>query len=496
MWNLANAIVPQLYLLVISIAAARFLGPDTFGRQSFIAFVELSVLMLLAAGVPQSLARHVADAIGRDDAASGRGLVSWAWRLQLGIAVFSFGVLASVGLAGATPESAWVLAGVATAAGIAAAAPRGLLYGMQDWRRASLIGLVTGGFGAVATLVVLAAGGRIVAMFAVEAVVATGALVWTSLLGRGAERRLAPVAKHDPELTRAALRYAGLMTISIGLTIIIWRRTEVFFLEHYSTNAQVGFYSIAFAGSAVLAMLFQALSAALLPAVATLWGAGQHDRISSGYSRAVRLILLLALPLTALSLALGPELVLVVYGHRYADAREVLVILLSITPLVAMLYMSAALLAAIGRLRPMLVAGVVASAVTISFDFLLIPAFDSVGAAFANLGGQITVGVWVVIVTRGAVGDVHWRPAIIVRISLASVLAGASAWACVALLGGAAGVACGAVVGVALFALLGGILGIIDAGDASWLDDTVGGVGGGLTGRLIRFWARPAIQRS
>ena len=46
MWQSAGNLMPQLYTLAISVAAARFLGPERLGRQSFIAFVALSVVML------------------------------------------------------------------------------------------------------------------------------------------------------------------------------------------------------------------------------------------------------------------------------------------------------------------------------------------------------------------------------------------------------------------------------------------------------------------
>ena len=58
-WNLAATVLPQAYLVAISIAAARFLGPDQFGRQSFIAFVELSLVMLLVAGLAMAVSRYV-----------------------------------------------------------------------------------------------------------------------------------------------------------------------------------------------------------------------------------------------------------------------------------------------------------------------------------------------------------------------------------------------------------------------------------------------------
>ena len=41
LWNTASRLIPQVYSLGISVAAARFLGPNGMGRQSFIAFIEL-----------------------------------------------------------------------------------------------------------------------------------------------------------------------------------------------------------------------------------------------------------------------------------------------------------------------------------------------------------------------------------------------------------------------------------------------------------------------
>src|SRR5687767_8943918 len=63
-WFFAVNAIPQLYLVVVSIVAAHVLGPDLFGRQSFIAFVEISLVMLLTEGFVLALARFVAASLG------------------------------------------------------------------------------------------------------------------------------------------------------------------------------------------------------------------------------------------------------------------------------------------------------------------------------------------------------------------------------------------------------------------------------------------------
>src|SRR3989304_8559439 len=81
-WNVASRIIPQVYVLIVSVAAARFLGPDGLGRQSFIGFVQVSVTMLLSSGLAISLMRYVGEAIGRRGGDAVRGLIVWGWRLQ------------------------------------------------------------------------------------------------------------------------------------------------------------------------------------------------------------------------------------------------------------------------------------------------------------------------------------------------------------------------------------------------------------------------------
>src|SRR5919199_3967595 len=81
-WSTATNVVPQLYTLVISIAGARFLGPDGLGRQSFIAFVVASALNIFGLGMPIAVMRAVGESMGAGRPAEARGLVRWAWKIS------------------------------------------------------------------------------------------------------------------------------------------------------------------------------------------------------------------------------------------------------------------------------------------------------------------------------------------------------------------------------------------------------------------------------
>lgn len=476
-WSATARVLPQVYVLITSVVAARFLGPDGMGRQSFIAFVALSTATLFTSGLSISLMRYIGEELGADRPGTALDLVGWAWRLMAVAAVLGAGFLLAIAATGADPTGAWVLAGVGAAFGILHAVPSAVLIGAQRWRDATIVGLITGTVSVPATVAVLATGGGITGVFAVEAVVAAGNLAFTSLLARRAQRELPAEPQADPAVRRRVARYAAWSTLSVVLTLIVFRRSEFFFLDRWSSDSEIALYSIAFAAINALVLLFEASAATILPAFATLKGAGASDRIRSGYRRSLRLILMVALPITAGVLAVGPEVVRLVYGDEYSDTEPVLRLMTVVLPVVPLMYVGNALLVGLGYLWPMLVAGAVAAAVNVGLQVLLIPPFDAVGAALANAGAQVVVAVGVSAYAWRVVGDSPLDPGAVVRTTIASALAGLTAWRLVELAPGVPGVVAGTLAGVVLFMLAGRLLRILSREDADWLLTATGGRG-------------------
>jgi O-antigen/teichoic acid export membrane protein len=493
-WNFAVNAVPQFYLVFVSIAAARILGPDLFGRQSFIAFVEISLVMLLSTGLAFAISRFVAASLGERTPGAVAGLVHYGWRVAVPSALLGGTILVAFGLAGAEPPSAWILAGAAASAAILMRMPQAVLGGFQRWREMAVIGLITGTASMAATIAVLIAGWGITGMFAVEAVVAAGALVWTALI---AHRVIAsftgPVREEKPPI-RQMLRFAGIATAGEALTLIVWRRSEFVFLGAYSSDAEIGFYSLAFAVVTALTYAPSAVAGTLLPAVATLQGAGAIDRIRTGYSRALRLVLMMALPLAAGAAALGPELIRLVYGEDFTQGGKVLLVLLVPFPLVALMGLATAVLEAMGHLRVPFLSGLAAAAVNIALAFVLIPSYDATGAALANAGAQVVAAVPQLVFAHRFVGGARWRPGFMIRVALAAAVGGAAAAGCVIVIGGVAGVIAGTLAGLGAFGAIAKVTRMMPSDDADWLESTIGGLARGRMGRLIRFWARPSAE--
>ena len=445
--------------------------------------------MLLAGGLPLALTRYSGDALGRRRPGVVIGFARWVGRMAIAAAVVGAAVMVGFGLAGATPRAAWFIAAVVVAASLIQRVPSAVLNGLQQWRAASVVGVVMAVIAAVATVLVLWGGGGIVGMFAVEAGVTLTSLVWLWWLSRRAQAALGPPEPVERPLRRDFLRYAFIASLGVVLTFVVWRRSEFLFLNHYSTDSEIAVYSVAFSSVAALLLIPQAIVSVLLPAVATLLGAGATERIRQGFERAIRLLLVLTLPMTAFAIALGPLTLRVVYGEGFSGAGPVVVLLLIPLPIVTLMNLSKVVLAGMGRQGFQLASGAVGAAANIALDFALIPHYDAVGAALANAGGQLVSGLPVLVYAIRRIGIAHWEPWPLARTLLASIGAGVAGWLVQYWLGGVAGIVVGLAAATAVFAALAVALRILTVSDAVWLDDMLGRLFGGRMGRLIRICA-------
>jgi O-antigen/teichoic acid export membrane protein len=474
-WNVASTILPQFFVLVMSVVAARFLGPEDMGRQSFIAFVALSATALFGGGIATTLMRYVGESLGGGRPRVARDLATWAWNIATIAAAIGTAAMVGTGLLGATPEAAWILAGIGCGLGILQSIPNAVLVGAQEWRRASMVGLITGTIGVPLTIGVLAAGGGIVGMFAVDVAVVGANVIWSGSLSLGALRRMADRAERDPKVRHAANVYARWALLSVLLSTIVFKRSEFFFLNHYASDRDIAIYSISFATVFAITTLAESLAQVLLPAFATLFGGGERYRIEAGFDRAQRLVLMLALPLTAATVALGPEALKLVYGQPYSATGQIVQIMAIGIPLLAMMNLSHAFMVGLGKVKALLAIDTTAAVINLSLAFILIPPLHDTGAALANLVGQCAVAVIVTVYALRAMENVRLPVRQILATAVTAAVGGAAAYGVVELLTGVPGLLLGLIVGLILFIAVGSVLKIIRNDDAHWLMGSTAG---------------------
>jgi O-antigen/teichoic acid export membrane protein len=469
-WTGASQFVPYLYTTITSIVAARILGPTDMGRQSFIAFVVLIAQTICTSGLSYSIARYVGELMGRGESTSVRSLVSLGWKLAFGASLVAAGALVAVAAAGAEPREAWLFGAVAVLAGGLHKVPASTLIGGQHWRSQSVIVLVTGAASVVATIVVLELDWGVNGMIGVLAVATVAMLAWSMRLARRFVRSLpVPQVPLDEITRRAVVTFAAANSVPVILTFLVMQRSEFFFLDYYSSDAQIAYYSIAFATMLALLALPSAIRMVVIPSVANLVGAGDFDRIRRGFSRLVRLSILVTFPLTAAALSLGPDLITLIYGAPYAPAGTVLLILAAPIPLVPLSSSASALLTGYGRIKvPTLVSGG-AALVDVGAAALLVPHLDAKGAAIANVLALVTASLLLLPHCSRIVGGIDVSRSHVVRIAVTSALAGGAARLVLTVGEGMGIFIAAAAVGVALFGVLAVVLKVVPRQDADWL---------------------------
>ncbi len=442
-WSATGTVVSQLYTMVGSILTARFLGAASVGRVSFIALVEGTIFVLLSQGLPRALMRFTGESVGRGDEGDVRSLLSWSTRLGAAAAVASGAGLAAAGFLGAYPRWAWVFAGIACTASVLQSYPGAFLTGLQRWRTVTLAGLIPVSAGIIAKVVLLSFGLGLNSLFGVDAVAASVTLVATLILARRALHPLSHAPESNRQLQRDALRFGLISTLGILVTFVVWRRTEVFFLEHYSTDVQVALYSIPFATVSALLVVPQGLGAVLAPAFATLLGAGAHRQIAETMARALRTTALLSVFLAAATIALGPTLLRLVYGPEFRTTSHVLLVLALPFPLVAVMYTCLSALLGLRRQWFVILTDAVAAIFNLALDAVLIRRYAAMGAAEANAIAQTLGSVPVIVYTLRFAHGAEWHLLTLLRGALVAVAGGVVAWLVVGVLGGLPGLVVG-----------------------------------------------------
>jgi O-antigen/teichoic acid export membrane protein len=495
-WEVASSVIPQLFTVVQSIFIARYLGPTGVGTIAFISLIVYSGSTLLTLGLPSALLRFTGRLIGEGRGKEAVVLYRWTMRVEAIVAALFFAGMATAAYLGAHPPAAWVFAGVVAAGGIVNSVSSAFLRGQLKWRQARIFGMTTYGVNVGFTILILVLGGGISAVFAIDAITVIVNVTGTEALARRSTRELEASPGLEPARSgraerRRMVRFAGVSSINLFISLIVFQRTEVFFLAHYSTPTQVAIYSIPFSLVSALILVPHAIGNALAPAVATLWGAGHTDRIRTGFGRATRILLLILVVITSFALTVAPTAIRIVYGEEFAAAGQIMSILTVTVPFVPLGALSAALLVGIGRQWALTFIGLVAVVINLGLDWLLIPRYDAVGAAIANSTAQVLGSVPLFLYAVWIIGGVTLHFSKLIRgvvVAAVAALAGEVPLQTLPLV-------TGFVLGVAAFvgALLaaGLVLRPIAAADGVWMNETLGHWGNGLAGFVSRWFSAP-----
>jgi O-antigen/teichoic acid export membrane protein len=190
-------------------------------------------------------------------------------------------------------------------------------------------------------------------------------------------------------------------TLSQIFAVIVWERSEVFFLERFSSIEQVGIYGVAYTMLTMSMYLGWALVNGFFPAISRDFGAGAWERVRTKFQQAAVLATLFAVPLSLGAWVTLERIIVLLYGSKMLPAVPVAQILMAgLLPAVFASVLGLAI-TAVGGIWLHVRMGFLMSALNIALAIALIPHYGAIGAALSNTLSQcIHVSILVVLVHR------------------------------------------------------------------------------------------------
>jgi len=406
-WSSVELALELALPLVTSVLVARALGPTHLGAYAYILWISQMAVAVGAFGVPSAVSRYLPEALAKRQ-------VSVAWALVR--AAFRFQLLATTAI---------VVGGLALIAGFSR--PEDRLFSsiaVVSILPAGILGIATAihsSFEDVGSNVVPSIAGSLTNVSIVLATLLFGwdlpGLAAALLLGRTvdtglrwylvarntpaflAQRELAIVATDrraplPPALRQELVSFCGQSSVLLVLQLVVWNRSEMFFLKRFCEIPQVAFFSLAFSFGGIPGQLARPF---LNAAVTTLFAQqGQGEAWLQRFSAVMwRYTALLVWPAAFGLAAIGGPLVQVLYGPRYLPAAPALVLAALLSGLPRLVESPTRLVTVLGGQGRLVWWGLASAVVTLALDIVLVRAFCATGGAVANGLGQAiaTVGV-------------------------------------------------------------------------------------------------------
>lgn len=424
--------VSALSTLATSVLVARSLGPELMGSYSYGLWWAGVFGLVAHFGLGPLLTKYVAELEGQQDRALAAHVV---WRSLLvsgGLAVACGALAVAVARgAGTIPDPGLaLLSGLLVIPAALQQTAAGALTGLQRFARMAQITI----FSSLVKLacVGVAAWERAGAAGMLAAAV-VGAflevLLWLWPVHRDLlSFRPATAPPAAPGLFRRLRRLALIEGFGSFTDMVVWQRSETFFLKRYVSMASIAEYGIAFDLVTRANALAYLLSGVLLPMGAEAHGRGESESFVRMYDQGMRYMAMMSLPAAFAGVVIARPLVQALYGEPFLPLVPAIQIMLLSVPVLAVSSVGHMVVYAYEKQAVFVRISVVIMAANLLLAWWLIPALQLVGAAVANTLSQTGAVLWGGIYIQKKIirEPFRWRP--FLRIGVAALLAYAPAY--------------------------------------------------------------------
>ncbi len=240
-------------------------------------------------------------------------------------------------------------------------------------------------------------------LLAIVGCVVVGSLVNFLVVFISARRHVAIKLRFDIAFWKEILKVTWPIAISVVLNVIYFK-VDTIFLSVMKPERDVGLYGEAYKILEVL-IAFPAMFAGLIMPLLSSSAFKDWDKFKRVIRKGFDFMAMAALPVLVIGIVLAKPIVVFIGGEEFAAAAPILQILVIATASIFIGNMFANGVVAVNKQRQMVWAYLATAALAVILDWLLIPKFTYIGAAWATVATEVLIAalsIWMVWKTSGA----------------------------------------------------------------------------------------------
>ena len=371
--------------ILSSVIVVRSLSISEYGKLSFYLWLASAVSSLGLLAFPAGLTKVVSQLYGAGEESDAEALIPWVGRILFVVNVMLTALILVVAYVG--PSANRILLSL-IAIGLLPGAMSRVINSRVLAREQYSITMVA----SIITSIVIFLGVIVTHLLHVgtagyEVVLLSGGVVQFLVLFT-ASRGSVFLTFGGPDVSKYARRlyldYVVPSTLAVLFDLVVWQRSEIYFLHRFSHYAELGYYSISYTLFATFNLIGAALLNGLFPSASHDFGAGHMELLGHKSETGLRLATFYSLPIAMAGIVVAPSVLNLFYGtHLVAAGPVARVLIIGIVPGALSVAMTLSLSAG-GGVWSVVKVGFLLSLANLGLDLLLIPHSAAVGAALAN----------------------------------------------------------------------------------------------------------------
>jgi O-antigen/teichoic acid export membrane protein len=376
--------------IISSVVYARILGPGDFGRLNFLLWLITIFGLIVGMGFNGTLSRFVSLYHGNNEQGKSEQIISTILFCELCLSIvfviilIVFRDLISGFFNEPSLSSVFFVIILTLIPSAIADVLRFSLVGLQKIKELALINII------MQPVVFMSSIAAVLMGYGIQGIIVVNFLslfpklyILHSILRKSLKIKWANFTEKN--LFRDIFKYNLSLSVIVITDQIIWQRSEIFFLQKYSSPEQIAYYSLAFGwGMRVIGFLPGILGGFLIPVMSELYGKNDLAQIKKSFYLLSKYLAVILIPMTLGTIAVSKNLVFVLYGDDYSQVPVLFIPIFLSKGFISLYVTASAVIFASGRQNFIVKWGVVLAVFNIVLDYFMIKVYAALGAVWAT----------------------------------------------------------------------------------------------------------------